>query len=314
MIINDLIYGLKKPALLTYYKIRGAVFVDHLKKVKPVLKWAGGKTKTVNQFSKYFPAEFKNYHEPFVGGGAVFFNLFPQIKRSNATAFLSDNVEELINLYEVIRDDLENLIKISKDHIYDRQYYYKIRSLEPKILSKTERASRMLYLNKTCFNGLYRVNSRGQFNVSFGDYVNPVIVDEAGLRNASAAFQSAKLLTGDFELVLENAESGDFVYIDPPYVPLSATSNFTGYTPGSFSTGDHYRLREVFEILKNRGCYVMLSNSNTETVRQLYKGCNIKTVNAIRAINSDITKRGTIKELVILSYPDHNSCFTSLAQ
>ena len=287
--------------------------MDYTKKVKPILKWAGGKTKTVNQLLKYFPVEFKNYHEPFVGGGAVFFNLFPEIKKWKATAFLSDNVEELINLYKVIRDDLETLIKISKNHIYDKQYYYIMRSLDLKKLSKVERASRMLYLNKTCFNGLYRVNSKGQFNVSFGEYVDPVIVDEEALRKASEAFQFAKLFCGDFELVLENAGAGDFVYLDPPYVPLSATSNFTGYTPGSFNIEDHYRLREIFEILKGRGCYVMLSNSNTELVKELYKGCNIKTINAIRAINSDITKRGSIKELAILSYPDKEASMPYLA-
>ena len=228
-------------------------------------------------------------------------------------AFLSDNVEELINLYEVVRDDVDTLIEITKRHIYDKDYYYKIRSLDPGILSKTEKASRILYLNKTCFNGLYRVNSKGQFNVSFGDYVNPVIVDEEALRDASEAFKHAVLFSGDFELVLRNAQAGDFVYMDPPYVPLSATSNFTSYTPGSFGEEQHCRLREVFEELKNKGCYVMLSNSDTEFVRRLYRGCNIRTVNALRAINSDITKRGAVKELVILSYPESEMCFSAFA-
>ncbi|HOV78590.1 MAG TPA: DNA adenine methylase [Bacillota bacterium] len=284
-----------------------------IKKFKPILKWAGGKSKTVNQLSKYFPADFRNYHEPFVGGGAVFFHLYPDIKSRGALAFLSDNVEELINLYEVVRDDVDTLIEITKRHIYDKDYYYKIRSLDPGILSKTEKASRILYLNKTCFNGLYRVNSKGQFNVSFGDYVNPVIVDEEALRDASEAFKHAVLFSGDFELVLRNAQAGDFVYMDPPYVPLSATSNFTSYTPGSFGEEQHCRLREVFEELKNKGCYVMLSNSDTEFVRRLYRGCNIRTVNALRAINSDITKRGAVKELVILSYPESEMCFSAFA-
>lgn len=274
--------------------------------LKPVVKWAGGKTKILDQLSRYFPVVFNNYHEPFLGGGAVFFYLFPEIRRRNAKAYLSDSVEELINLYKVIRDDVETLITISRNHIYDEKYFYKIRSQNPAELTDIQRASRTLYLNKTCFNGLYRVNSKGQFNVSFGDYTDPVIVNEEVLRNASSAFRLAELIAGDFELVLENARAGDFVYLDPPYVPLSSTSNFTGYTPGSFSFADHRRLREVFDTLRSRGCYVMLSNSNTDFVRELYRGCNLKTINAIRAINSDAKKRGSIKELVILSYPDND--------
>lgn len=273
--------------------------------LKPVVKWAGGKTKILNQLSKYFPQEYYNYHEPFMGGGAVFFYLFAEIKNKNAKAYLSDSIEEIINLYKVIRDDVERLITTSKKHIYDQKYYYNIRSKDPAGLSDLQRASRTLYLNKTCFNGLYRVNSKGHFNVSFGDYTDPVIVNEEALRNASFSFQQAELYAGDFEVVLKHARAGDFVYLDPPYVPLSPTSNFTGYTSGSFSFADHRRLREVFGTLQDRGCYVMLSNSNTDFVRDLYRGCNIKTINAIRAINSDASKRGSIKELLILSYPDN---------
>jgi len=272
---------------------------------KPVVKWAGGKTKILNQLSKYFPREYNNYHEPFMGGGAVFFYLFEEIRIKNAKAYLSDSVEEIINLYKVIRDDVERLITISRKHIYDQKYYYYIRSQDPAKLDDIQRASRTLYLNKTCFNGLYRVNSKGQFNVSFGDYTDPVIVNEEALRNASRTFQQAELYAGDFEIVLKNARAGDFVYCDPPYVPLSPTSNFTGYTSGAFGFTDHRRLRDVFAALKERGCYVMLSNSNTDFVRDLYRGCNIKIINATRAINSDASKRGSIKELVILSYPDH---------
>lgn len=274
--------------------------------VKPVVKWAGGKTKILAQLSRYLPLAFNNYHEPFLGGGAVFFYLFPEIKRRNAIAYLSDSVEELINLYKVIKDKVDALITVTKNHIYDQKYFYEIRSQNPAQLTDLQRASRTLYLNKTCFNGLYRVNSKGQFNVSFGDYTDPVIVNGEVLRNASLAFQSTRLAVGDFELVLENAGAGDFVYLDPPYVPLSSTSNFTGYTPGSFNMADHRRLREVFETLSARGCYVMLSNSNTDFTRELYQGCNIKTINALRAINSDARKRGSIKELVILSYPDRD--------
>ncbi|MQL52763.1 Dam family site-specific DNA-(adenine-N6)-methyltransferase [Desulfofundulus thermobenzoicus] len=277
---------------------------------KPIVKWAGGKSKVVKQLSQYLPLEFNNYHEPFVGSGALFFYLFPALKSRNAKAFLSDLVEELINLYKVVRDNVSMLINISKKHIYNEDYYYTIRQTDPSKLSDIERASRILYLNKTCFNGLYRVNSKGQFNVSFGCYENPRIVDEEALRNASIAFKCAELMAGDFQLVLDNARPGDFVYLDPPYVPLSATANFTGYTRGSFGKKEHERLREVFHELAARGCYIMLSNSNTDFVRKLYSGCNIKTISAARAINSDPTKRGKIKELVILSYPDECcSCY-----
>jgi DNA adenine methylase len=275
---------------------------------KPVVKWAGGKTRMLDQLSKYFPCEYVNYHEPFMGGGAVFFYLFSEINSRKAKAYLSDSIEEIINLYRVIRDDVEMLITTAKNHIYDEKYYYNLRSQNPAELCAVQRASRILYLNKTCFNGLYRVNSKGQFNVSFGDYNDPVIVNEESLRNASSAFQQAELSAGDFEMVLENAAAGDFVYLDPPYVPLSPTSSFTGYTAGSFGFADHRRLREVFGILQARGCYVMMSNSNTEFVRDLYRGCNTKTINATRAINSVATKRGAIKELVVLSYPDSDTC------
>lgn len=294
------------------YYICGVLFMSNIR-LKPVVKWAGGKSKIISQLSRYFPKDFNNYHEPFVGGGALFFHLFPIIKQMNTRAYLSDNVEELINLYKIIRDDIETLVNVSKTHIYDEEYYYKIRSQDPKKLSKAQRASRILYLNKTCFNGLYRVNSKGQFNVSFGDYTDPVIVDKETLRYASEAFRYARLFTGDFELVLENAQKNDFVYLDPPYVPLSATSNFTGYTAGSFGFSDHKRLREVFGKLEAKGCYVMLSNSNTDFVRELYSDYNIKTVNAMRAINSDAAKRGSIKELLILSYPDSEEVVVSQA-
>lgn len=271
---------------------------------KPVVKWAGGKSKIINQLSKYLPKWFNNYHEPFVGSGALFFYLFPELKKRNAQAYLSDSVEELINLYNVIMNDVDNLINISKKHIYEKSYYYNVRAQDPSRMTDIERASRILYLNKTCFNGLYRVNSKGQFNVSFGDYVDPVIVNEIILRGASEAFSFAQLHHGDFELVLNNVKFGDLVYLDPPYIPISGTSDFTKYTSSSFGLDDQKRLRYLFELLKSKGCYVMLSNSNTDIVKELYSGYNLKTVSALRAINSNTSKRGAINELLILSYSD----------
>jgi len=268
----------------------------------------------LEQLSRHIPADFNNYHEPFIGGGAMFFHLIPELIKKNATAFLSDMVEELINLYQVIKKDVDSLIEESKIHKYEKSYYYEVRSFDPNSMTKVGRASRMLFLNKTCFNGLYRVNKKGRFNVSFGSYKDPVIVDEAALRNASRAFQFANIFHSDFEYVLKNAQKGDFVYLDPPYVPLSATSDFTQYTPGSFSAYDHERLKDVFDNLEGKGCYVMLSNSNTEFVTNLYSGYNIKTVNATRAINSNTKKRGAIKELVILSYMDSESILPATVQ
>jgi len=271
---------------------------------KPIVKWAGGKWRLINKLLPYFPAEFNNYHEPFLGSGAVFFSLFLEIASRKAKAYISDLNDELINLYEVVRDDVEGIIGVSRGHIYDKDYYYYIRSLDPRKLSRIERASRMLYLNKTCFNGLWRVNSRGQFNVAFGNYTNPQIVDESALRTASNVFKQAELYCADFEEVLENAKSGDFVYLDPPYVPLSSTANFTGYTPYSFTKEDHLRLKKVFTKLVKKGCFVALSNSNTQIVKELYGRYNIKTISAPRAINCNPQKRGAIQELLILSYSD----------
>ena len=278
---------------------------------KPIVKWAGGKSKMLSQLSNYFPKQFINYHEPFVGGGAVFFYLFPVLINRKCKAYLSDSVEELINLYVQVKESVDELIYTSRKHIYEKQYYYNIRAINPVSISDLQRASRILYLNRTCFNGLYRVNKKGQFNVSFGDYTNPVIVNEKILRNASNAFQFAELFSGDFELVLNNVRAGDFVYLDPPYVPLSVTSNFTGYTSDSFGIDNHKRLRKVFDILKAKGCYVMLSNSNADFVKELYSDCNIKTVNSARSINSDTSKRGSIKELCVLSYSDDETQINS---
>lgn len=271
---------------------------------KPVLKWAGGKSKLISQLAEYIPAAFNNYHEPFLGGGALFFYLAPQLMSQNSRAYLSDLVEEIIKLYQVVKDDVDGLICTARQHVYDKEYYYKVRALDPSKMSDLERAARILYLNRTCFNGLYRVNKKGQFNVSFGDYKNPTIVDEDGLRAASEAFMCATLFQSDFEVVLQNAQYGDFVYLDPPYVPLSATSDFTQYTSEPFGAREQKRLKDVFDLLKKRGCYVMLSNSNSEFVKDLYQGHNIKMVSASRAINSNAKRRGPIKELVVLSHSD----------
>ena len=266
-------------------------------KPRPPVKWAGGKGGLIPQFEALFPRErWDLYVEPFVGGGAVFFHLLP------ARAVLIDNNEELINFYLVVRDNLEALLHDLRKHQNTADYYYRIRALNPQDLTPVERASRFLYLNKTGYNGLWRVNGKGQHNVPFGRYKNPKIVDEPNLRLVSRALAQAEILLGDFSLVLEYAGPGAFVYLDPPYHPLSETARFTNYTKDGFDEDDQRRLAEVFRQLDRRGCLVMLSNSDTPFIRELYAGYDIQVVYAKRAINCRGDGRGPIPELVIRNY------------
>lgn len=261
------------------------------------MKWAGGKAGLIPQFEPLFPRRpWELYLEPFVGGGAVFFHLRPR------RAVLIDNNEELVNFYRVVRDHLEALLAALRKHRNDRDYYYAIRALDPARLSPVERASRFLYLNKTGYNGLWRVNARGQHNVPFGRYKRPRIVDEANLRLVSRALAAAEIRLGDFTEALEYARPGCFVYLDPPYHPLSQTARFTQYTREAFGPDDQRRLAEVFRELDRRGCLVMLSNSDTPFVRELYGGYDIQVVHARRAINCRGDGRGPVAELVIRNY------------
>ncbi|WP_165859218.1 MULTISPECIES: DNA adenine methylase [Desulfofundulus] len=264
---------------------------------RPPVKWAGGKSQLIPQFEPLFPKrEYSLYVEPFVGGGAVFFHLLPP------RAVLIDSNDELINFYLVVRDDLEALLQDLRRHENTAEYYYRIRALDPGQLTPVERASRFLYLNKTGYNGLWRVNSRGQHNVPFGRYKNPKIVDEPNLRLVSVALKRAEIICGDFSRILDCTAPGAFVYLDPPYHPLSETANFTSYTPDAFGEDDQRRLAEVFRELDRRGCLVMLSNSDTPFIRELYKNYDIQVVYAKRAINCRADKRGPIAELVIRNY------------
>lgn len=264
---------------------------------RPPVKWAGGKSQLIPQFEQLFPKrEYTLYVEPFVGGGAVFFHLLPP------RAVLIDSNDELINFYLVVRDDLEALLQDLKKHENTAEYYYRIRALEPDQLTPVERASRFLYLNKTGYNGLWRVNSQGKHNVPFGRYKNPRIVDETNLRLVSRVLRGAEIFCDDFSRVLDYAGPGTFVYLDPPYHPLSETANFTSYTPDAFGKDDQRRLAEVFRELDRRGCLVMLSNSDTPFIRELYRDYNIQVVYAKRAINCRADKRGPISELVIRNY------------
>lgn len=272
---------------------------------KPFLKWAGGKRQLLPQFEACFPAGFKRYIEPFVGGGAVFFYLWNTGKLPREV-FLFDNNEELINVYRMVRDKVDDLIRLLAAHQerHDRDYYYRIRGLDRQNvrLAAEEKAARTVYLNKTCYNGLYRVNRRGQFNVPMGRYKNPQILSEKVLRAAHIALQGATIETLDFRKIINRAEPGDFFYFDPPYDPLSKTASFTAYTAGSFKDEDQQALAQVFGQLTAKGCLCMLSNSCTPFILELYKDFRIEMVQAKRAVNSDAKGRGIIPEVVVLNY------------
>lgn len=266
----------------------------------PILKWAGGKGRLLEQYTPLFPKTFNRYFEAFLGGGAVFFRLSSGDQPLRAT--LSDNNGELINCYKMVKENVEAVLTELQTMHNDKSFFYKVRALDPSELTDVERAARLIFLNKTCFNGLYRENSKGQFNVPFGKYKNPKIADGDNLRAASKAFAKTTLLHAPFEKVLSRAKSGDFVYLDPPYQPLSKTANFTAYTRNSFSFQDQERLAEVAAALDRKGVLVMLSNSDTPEVRELYQAFSISTVRAGRAINCRGDRRGSISELVIRNY------------
>ncbi|WP_029521108.1 DNA adenine methylase [Persephonella sp. IF05-L8] len=265
-------------------------------KPKPFVKWAGGKRQIIDILKREAPTEFNTYIEPFVGGGALLFELLPE------RAIINDINSELINAYKVIKDYPDQLIESLKLHKNDKEYYYKVRALDPTKLSPVERASRFIYLNKTCFNGLYRENSKGQFNVPFGKYKNPKIVDEGNIKAVSEYLNTAniKIFNTDYKEICELADKGDFIYLDPPYHPISKTSSFTKYTKYDFTQKDQEELAQIFRRLDKKGCYVMLSNSNTNFIRHLYKDYKIIEIHASRAINSNAEGRKKAKIEVLI--------------
>lgn len=276
------------------------------KLVAPVVKWVGGKRQLLSEIKKYTPNKFYTYFEPFVGGGAVLFELQPK------QAVINDINRELVNLYSVIQNNVEELInKLSDSNLYSNtsECYYRIRELdrEPKEYNKLtgiDKAARVLYLNKTCYNGLYRVNSMGEFNSPFGSYKNPNIVNEITLRAVNKYFNDAniKFLNTDFEKAVKNAKKEDFVYFDPPYAPISKTSNFTGYNESGFGETEQIRLKKLCDKLNEKGVKFLLSNSDCEFIRNLYKDYNIVTIRAKRTINSNGNNRGAISEVLIRNY------------
>jgi DNA adenine methylase len=260
---------------------------------RPFMKWAGGKTQLIPQILRRFPPRYGRYFEPFLGGGAVFFALAPK------QALLSDVNEQLIATYTAIRDDLEGVIAELGRHHATEEHYYEVRAMDAAALGGTARAARTIFLNRTCFNGLYRVNSRGQFNVPFGKYKNPKICDAENLALVSRALQGVELDVGDAFTAARRARAGDLVYLDPPYDPVSPTASFTGYTRGGFSRDDQARLAGLFRELADRGVHVVLSNSDTPFIQQLYAGFRMERVLARRAINSRADRRGPVGELIV---------------
>src|ERR1043165_66760 len=272
---------------------------------RPFLKWVGGKQQLLSQFESLFPQKFQRYFEPFMGGAAVFFHLW-RTERMARKVFLFDNNPELVNAYIVARDKIDELVDALRTHqqLHCESYYYKIRGLdrESDPLTDVERAARTVYLNRTCYNGLFRVNNKGQFNVPMGSYTSPQILLESVIRAASTALQRVIIEVKDFRRVSSLGKRGDFFYFDPPYDPLTQTASFTSYTSDDFGEADQRALAKVFAALSAAGAYVMLSNSKTPLILDLYKKFRIETVQARRAVNSDANGRGCIEEVVVLNY------------
>jgi DNA adenine methylase len=264
---------------------------------RPFLKWVGGKGQLLSQLWPMLPGQFGRYIEPFLGGAALFFALRP------ARAVLSDVNEELIDCYRSVRDDVDGVIAALGKHRHDRDHFYAVRGLDPSALPLPERAARTIFLNRTGFNGLYRVNSSGRFNVPFGSHRNPTICDEANLRACSLALRGVRLEVRDFGKVARSARRGDLVYFDPPYAPVSSTSDFTAYAAGGFGWEQQERLAAVFGRLARRGVQVLMSNSDVPTLHALYAGFPLRVVHAARAINSVASKRGPVREIVVRGYP-----------
>jgi DNA adenine methylase len=270
----------------------------------PFLKWAGGKSQLLPELQAHIP-DFQNYYEPFLGGGALFFHLASS--RPNFRAYLSDRNSELVNAYKVVKNDVERLIASLRRHEVAHaknpfSFYYGLREASPR--NRVERAARLVALNKTCYNGLYRVNSAGAFNVPMGRYKNPSICNAMQLELASNALRQtrASIVTAGYATALSGAARGDFVYLDPPFVPLSKTANFVSYTQEGFSADDQAQLACLFRTLDQRGCKVLLSNSDTKLARELYSGFEQLRIQAARAISCKSDSRNGYTELLVRNY------------
>ncbi len=273
--------------------------------ISPILKWVGGKRQLLSNIIPLISKDFSTYVEPFVGGGAVFFALQPK------KAIINDYNVELINVYKVVRDFPEELISILEEHSKKntKEYFYHVRALDRTLeyakMDPIQKAARIIYLNKTCYNGLYRVNLAGQFNSPYGRYKNPNIINAVTIRAMSKYLQNPNIIIkqGDYKEVLKGLHKGAFVYFDPPYMPISSSSSFTGYTQNGFSYSQQTILKNVCDQLKEKGIPFLQSNSDCPQIRELYKGYDIRTVQAKRTINSNANKRGEISEVLISYVP-----------
>ncbi len=277
----------------------------YTKQYQPFIKWVGGKRGLLKQLFEKFPKEFENYHEPFLGGGAVFFELYSQGLLKDKKIYLSDINTELVNTYNVVKNNpyklIDSLEEFKEKH--NKEFYYQVRELDRqedfKNLTDIERATRFIYLNKTCFNGLYRVNKKGYFNTPIGSYKNPNIADRNTILSASKALQNAIISNKSFCDVVNNANKYDLIYFDPPYYPLTTTANFTAYNENDFLDDKQKELFNVFEKLNKKECFVLHSNSDTDFIKNLYKEHSINFVQANRFINSKSNGRGKISEVLI---------------
>ena len=278
----------------------------NIKQYQPFIKWVGGKRGLLEQILPYLPNNFNNYYEPFVGGGALFFELFSHGLLRNKKVVLSDINSELINTYLVVKNNPHALIseleKYKKQH--SKEFYYKIRELDRQKdydkLSSLDKATRFIYLNKTCYNGLYRVNKKGYFNTPIGRYKNPNIADRETILNASEALQNVTIKHQSFEEIIKEVQKDDFVYFDPPYYPLNNSSNFTSYDSNTFLKNEQLRLFELFDRLNSNGIKVVQTNSDTEFIKVLYKKYYINILITKRSINCKNNGRGKITEVLII--------------
>ena len=299
-------------AKISDYAIQGKIYKEckmsrirrnNNKLVLPFVKWVGGKRQLLNEVEKHIPEQFSRYYEPFVGGGAVLFYVQPK------NAVINDSNEELVNLYNVIKETPEELIEDLKKHKNEEGYFYEVRGIDREkekyqALTRIERASRIIFLNKTCYNGLFRVNSSGEFNSPFGRYKNPNIVNDIIIRAAGnyLSKNNIQILNTDYEKSLSKIRKGAFVYFDPPYYPISDSSSFTGYTKNGFDKTEQERLKKVCDKLNDKGVNFLLSNSSIKFIRDLYKDYNVFSIKAKRAINSKGDGRGEITEVLVKNY------------
>ena len=266
----------------------------------PIIKWVGGKTKLLPEIATRLPREYRRYYEPFAGGAAVFFHLGP------SAAVISDRNPDLIGMYRAVAADPDGVIRRLAIHrdAHDEDHYYRTRARwNDRSVSWTalDRAATFVYLNRTCFNGLWRVNKGGGFNVPMGRYKNPTICDADTIARASALLRTTTILCGDYQAAVADAGPGDLVYFDPPYDPVTPTANFTAYTGDGFSRDDQAQLADTVRALADRGCAVVLSNSDTPFIRSLYRGLRVDRVRCPRAINSDPSRRGDVDEVLVLA-------------